>query len=150
MASTSNPFKQMVISKFTSVNYKDWAYYMQAVLKAVDLWVICGAATPSHIDCLVSANPATPIDTEQKSIHQWDTADSQTISYLKSYITQVFIEQAIAYVTAAGACLSSQEIWTHLQTIYDIVSATSIFSTFRRQENGALILLSHQYHNWTY
>jgi hypothetical protein len=71
-----NPLKQMTVPKFTGVNYKDWAYYMQAALEAIDLWVICGASMPARVDRPVPANAAAPTDAEQAEIHQWDVADS--------------------------------------------------------------------------
>jgi hypothetical protein len=138
MASTINPLKQMTVSKFTGVNYKDWAYYMQAALEAIDLWVICGAAAPQCVDRPVPANAAAPTDTEQAEIHQWDVTDSRIIGYLKSYVMQVIMEQAIMHITAAGTTLTSRAVWMHLKTIYDVVSAASVFSTFRKTRDWHL------------
>jgi hypothetical protein len=76
MASTFNPFKQVTVTKFTGIDYKDWAYQMQAALEAVDLWVICGAVVPAQIDCPVAANPVHPMDAEAADICIWDTVDS--------------------------------------------------------------------------
>jgi hypothetical protein len=138
MASTLNPFKQMTVTKFMGIDYKDWAYQMQAVLEAIDLWVICRAVMPTCIDCLVPADPAHPTDAEAADICTWDTTDSQCTGYLKSYITKVIMEQAIAHITVAGAHLTSWEIWDCLWAIYDTVLAAAIFSIFRKMREWCL------------
>src|SRR5487761_844316 len=105
-------------------NYQLWSQKMKAFLQSMDLWHITSGLTTRPL-------PAGPIPTaeEQQQILNWDISDERAQGTITLRLATWVFDKI--QVLPAGQDRTSANIWMRLQTLYQTISPSQVFSLFR-------------------